>query len=94
LLEEWAVPSGGFEEGESPEECCIREIKEETGYDVKITKLLRIKEITIKGIKVKIYYFKVQKIGESIGINDPDRLIAAAEWKSLNENKNNKTRLS
>ena len=39
--EEWAVPSGGIEEGESPEECCIREVKEETGYDVKVIEHLR-----------------------------------------------------
>lgn len=83
--EEWAAPSGGIEDGESPEDCCIREFKEETGYDVNIIEQLKIKETTIKGIEVKTYYFKVQKIGESNGINDPDGLIAAAEWKSLTE---------
>ncbi len=29
-------PGGGLEAGESLEECCIREIKEETGYEAKI----------------------------------------------------------
>ena len=48
--EAWAVPSGGIEEGESPEECCIREVKEETGYDVfEIVENLFIKEVEIKG---------------------------------------------
>ena len=83
--EEWAVPSGGIEEGESPEECCIREVKEETGYDVKVIEHLRVKETTIKGIKVKTYYFRVEKFGESSGINDPDKEIAEADWKSLSE---------
>lgn len=83
--EEWAVPSGGIEEGESPEECCSREVKEETGYDVKVIEQLRVKETTIKGIKVKTYYFKVEKFGESSGINDPDKIIAEADWKSLSE---------
>ena len=83
--EEWAVPSGGIEKGESPEECCIREVKEETGYDVKVIEHLRVKKTTIKGIKVKTYYFRVEKFGESSGINDPDKDIAEADWKSLSE---------
>lgn len=83
--EKWAAPSGGIEEGESPEECCVREVKEETGYDVKVIKQLRVKKTTIKAIQVKTYYFRVEKIGESTGINDPDEIIAEADWKSLYE---------
>lgn len=83
--EGWAVPSGGIEEGESPGECCVREFKEETGYDVKVIEHLRVKETTIKGIHVKTFYFLVEKIGESSGINDPDQIIAEADWKSLSE---------
>ncbi|MDW0115585.1 NUDIX hydrolase [Sporosarcina thermotolerans] len=83
--EGWAVPSGGIEAGESPEECCIREVKEETGYDVKVIELIRVKETTINDIHVTTYYFRVEKIGESSGINDPDEIIAEANWKSLAE---------
>ncbi|MBE1554660.1 NUDIX hydrolase [Sporosarcina limicola] len=83
--EAWAVPSGGIEEGESPEECCIREVKEETGYDVEIVENLFIKEVEIKGYKVKTYYFKVKFFGESEGINDPDEIIIDVDWKSLSE---------
>ena len=31
----WMFPGGGMEEGETPEECCIRETEEETGFLVK-----------------------------------------------------------
>jgi len=36
----WNFPGGGIEEGESPEYSCVREVKEETGYDVEVRRLL------------------------------------------------------
>ena len=36
LITGWyLIPGGGAEAGESPEECCIREMREETGWQVK-----------------------------------------------------------
>ena len=40
----WNFPGGNIEEGETPEEACCREVKEETGYTVKIDKLIHLKE--------------------------------------------------
>lgn len=33
----YLIPGGGLEEGEMPEDCCVREISEETGYIVRPT---------------------------------------------------------
>lgn len=38
---------------------------------------------------VKTHYFRVEKIDESSGINDPDKIIAEADWKSLSEIRTN-----
>lgn len=36
----WLLPGGGREDGESEEQCVIREMNEETGLDVKVERLL------------------------------------------------------
>ncbi|MBM6618818.1 NUDIX hydrolase [Bacillus suaedaesalsae] len=36
----WNFPGGSIEEGETPQEACVREVKEETGFDVEINELL------------------------------------------------------
>lgn len=38
----WSLPSGFIEEGETPQEGCIREVREETGLETKVKKLLDV----------------------------------------------------
>lgn len=81
----WAVPSGGIEEGETPENCCVREVEEETGYTVAIKEEIFVKKIVKKGIAVTTHYFVVDRISNSSGINDPDQLIEEVAWFSLED---------
>lgn len=39
----WTLPGGGVEIGETPQECCRREVREETGFDVELTGLLGVR---------------------------------------------------
>lgn len=38
----WGLPGGCLEMGESPRECAIREVKEETGLDVELASLVGV----------------------------------------------------
>ncbi len=39
---QWCLPSGGMESGESASEACIREVDEETGLQVEIKRLIGV----------------------------------------------------
>ena len=38
----WGIPSGHVEPGETVEECAVREVKEETGLNIKVSKLIGV----------------------------------------------------
>ena len=53
----YMTPGGGLEEGETLEECCIRELLEETGYEVKpIRRFLTINEYSFETKYVSNYF--------------------------------------
>jgi 8-oxo-dGTP pyrophosphatase MutT (NUDIX family) len=40
--EAWSLPAGGIEPGETPQEAIIREVREETGWDVRVEQILGV----------------------------------------------------
>jgi ADP-ribose pyrophosphatase YjhB (NUDIX family) len=74
----WSVPSGGRLPGESFEDCCRREVWEETGYEVEPREELFVKN----GV---VHYLRAVLIGGSRVFQDPDELIYDIAWKSLAE---------
>jgi ADP-ribose pyrophosphatase YjhB (NUDIX family) len=81
----WALPSGGIEPGETLEMCCIREVREETGYDVEIVKKLHVKVGQSYGYDVEVHYFECKVVGGSPCIQDPDGLIHDIAWKTFSD---------
>jgi ADP-ribose pyrophosphatase YjhB (NUDIX family) len=84
-IKTWSVPSGGLEKGETFEECCKREIEEETGYIVDIVQELQIKNgfYEKNHLNYEVHYFLVKTVGGSRKIQDPDQLIYDIRWVSL-----------
>lgn len=66
----WNFPGGGIEEGETPEDACIREVKEETGLDVEVYRLLHQQDekytFLIKNIKGRINLDKTNKDNDDV----------------------------
>lgn len=59
------IPGGGLEAGETPEECCVREVLEETGYIVKpVVPFITINEY-YEEYKFISHYFICDVIGKS-----------------------------
>ncbi|MFJ8063523.1 NUDIX hydrolase [Psychrobacillus sp. NPDC096426] len=83
----WTVPSGTLEEGETFEECCVREFWEETGFTVRTIEKVHTKNeiISEHGISFHVEYFLVEIVSGEITIQDPDEFIHEIAWKSLKE---------
>lgn len=78
----WGIPGGAVEEGETLEQAVVREVKEETGFDVVVTGFssLREKFFLKRQHHVLFATFLARVIGGELGINDPDNDIAEVKW--------------
>lgn len=47
---EWTLPGGGMEHGEDPHDTVLREVEEETGYHIEVSRLLgvRSRRVTLR----------------------------------------------
>ncbi|MDA8346882.1 MAG: NUDIX hydrolase [Thermaerobacter sp.] len=81
----WSIPAGGCEKGETLEACCVREVREETGYEVEIRRKLFEKRGEFDGQGVEVHYFDVVAVGGEARIQDPDGLIHDVAWRSAED---------
>ncbi len=80
----WTLPGGGLKEGESPWQGVIREIKEETGYDVEVIRLIGVYSKPKKNEIVLL--FKCKIIGGKMRLNEEAKDIRYFSPKEIPEN--------
>ena len=84
----WNLPGGTMEAGESPWECVIREVKEETGFEVEI---IRLAGIYNKPEKNEICFSFICKIiGGQLTLNDEADKIEYFDFKDIPDNTSQK----
>jgi len=71
----WGFPSGFIESGETPEEACLRELKEETGISGRIVKLVGVRWLDDKevyGDMLVVMYLVALNDGEPAAGSDEE----------------------
>lgn len=63
--DEWELPGGRIEAGESPEECVAREIREETGWVVETGPILDAWVYAVAGAQVFIVTYGCLPLGDT-----------------------------
>jgi len=74
----WCLPGGGMDPGESAEETCVREALEETGLEVRVTKLVGIytsPNIMVQyadgnGVQPVSFSFEAEIIGGELSLSE------------------------
>jgi 8-oxo-dGTP pyrophosphatase MutT (NUDIX family) len=87
---QWCLPSGGMDAGESPSETAVREVFEETGLHVRVTRLVGVYSdpnqlvMYVDGNKVQIVavHFEAEITGGTLGLSNETSDFG---WFSLEE---------
>ncbi len=79
--ERWGVPKGHMNPAETREACAIREVKEETGLDVRLETRLPEVTVSVRNERKTVVTWLAQVIGDDEpSIADPDSEVADARW--------------
>lgn len=82
LAGKWEFPGGKVEEGETPEECLVRELEEEFSVKTVVKSLICQKSHEYDHLSVEVYFYEVElPADQELQLNEHQ----AIEWVALNE---------
>lgn len=70
----WGIPKGHIGPGETVEQCAMREVKEETGFDVLLEDRLTIVYTRYGDTRKKLYAFLARRVGGKLGNRDAENV--------------------
>lgn len=71
----WMVPGGGIEEGETSKDAARREVREETGLEISVGRLIwHMEQITADGEQRFVNYFEGEILGGELVLGDDPEL--------------------
>lgn len=77
----WGIPKGHIDEGETIEECAVREVREETGIDVVLGVRLQNVVVPLKKEIKTVVTFLARPVGDKQPkIDDPDCEVVDVKW--------------
>ena len=82
----WGIPKGHIDDGETIEECAIRETREEAGVDIVLgDRLSDVLAIYKKEDKTVVSFLAQQICDKEPNSGDPDSEVAAVSWFKIGE---------
>lgn len=85
----YALPGGGIEEGETPQETALRELKEECGLDGKIVKPLNVvykRDGSIEyAFEIAVSQEQIVIVGKDPEFSEEEQMIKDVCWLQLHE---------
>ena len=60
----WEMPGGKPDPGESLDQCLVRETAEETGLDIRVTRVLGAAEAEIEHLRLAFLMFEAEPVGD------------------------------
>jgi len=87
---QWEIPGGKLEDGETPEQAAVRELKEELDITVTVNRTIGSQEFEQEGNQYRYYWFKAtvtqgkpRLTGSDDAIHDSFRYCSLAEMRTM-----------
>jgi 8-oxo-dGTP pyrophosphatase MutT (NUDIX family) len=78
--DDWSLPKGKLDPGESPRSAAVREVEEETGVRAVIDHELPSTRYQVDGVPKRVRWYRMTPIDGDPARRDPDHEVDQATW--------------